>query len=163
MSNWSIWCKVRILSGVTTPAQSGPVSDDNERDSASPQLQQNWSRTIRMCSVIYRSIFRGGSYSTAECIVWIWDYVHKNMSLDFNFMSSKHSMIKNDNDILFGRVVWAIFSLSVSPTFTFTWNKHSLKWSNLHLSLQLWIKNNICWLSLSMVLTLNKTRRMTYY
>ena len=53
--NRSIWPIDRILSGATTPDQSGPGSNGNEAGTPySPKFQHYWSLTIRLFRVISR-------------------------------------------------------------------------------------------------------------
>ena len=44
------------LSDATTPSQSGPGSDGNEGIPHSPKLQHYWNLTIRLFSVISRTL-----------------------------------------------------------------------------------------------------------
>ena len=55
------------LSGATTPDQSGPGSDGNEGVlRIPPKLQHCWNLTIRLFSVISRTLVGGMSYPSAE-------------------------------------------------------------------------------------------------
>ena len=63
----SIWRIDRILSGSTSPGQSGPGSDGNQGSTLhSPKLQHYWNLTIRLFNVIFRKIVSRGSYSSVE-------------------------------------------------------------------------------------------------
>ena len=62
----SIWPIERILSGATTLGQIGPGSDGNEGVLyIPPKLQHYWKISIRLFSVISRTLV-GGSYPSAE-------------------------------------------------------------------------------------------------
>ena len=57
----SIWPIDRALLGVTTPGHSGPGSDGNEGIlRIPPKLQHFWNLTIRLFSVISRTVIGGG-------------------------------------------------------------------------------------------------------
>ena len=63
----SIWAIDWTLSGATTPGQSGHGSDGNEGVLRIPQkVQHYWNLTIRLFSVIFSTLVRGGSYLFAE-------------------------------------------------------------------------------------------------
>ena len=53
-----IWPVERTLSGATTPVQSEPGSDDNEK--VLRILQHYWNLIIRLFSVILRTLIVGG-------------------------------------------------------------------------------------------------------
>ena len=59
MSNSSIWPIDRILSGATTPSQSGPGSNGNEGVFHIPHSSTDWSLNIRLFSVISRTLVEG--------------------------------------------------------------------------------------------------------
>ena len=62
----SIWSIYRTLSSATTPGQSGPGRNGNEGGTPhSPKLKDYWNLTIRLFSVIIRTLV-GGSYLSAE-------------------------------------------------------------------------------------------------
>ena len=62
-----IWPIDRTLSGATIPGQSGPGSDDNEGVlHISPKLHYYRNLTIRLLSVISRTLVVRGSYLSAE-------------------------------------------------------------------------------------------------
>ena len=65
MSDSSFCPRDRILSGATTPGQSGPGSNGNEKVLC-PPLQHYWSLAIRLFSVISRTLVWGGDYPSAE-------------------------------------------------------------------------------------------------
>ena len=62
----SIWPIVRTLSGATTPGESGPGSDSNERI-----LQHYWYITIRLFSVISRTLIGRGLTPQQRCSQYI--------------------------------------------------------------------------------------------
>ena len=65
MSNSSIWSIDRTRSGATTPDQSRPGSNGNEGVVCiSQKIQHYWSLTIRLFTLIYRTLVEGGSYSS---------------------------------------------------------------------------------------------------
>ena len=63
----SIWPIDRILSGATTPGQSGLGRNGNERVPHIPQaLQRYWSLTIGLFSVISRTSVAGGGHTPLQ-------------------------------------------------------------------------------------------------
>ena len=59
-----IWAIDRTLSDTTTPGQSGPGSDGNERVLCIPQ--HYWSLTIRLFSVISKTFVVGGNLTLLQ-------------------------------------------------------------------------------------------------
>ena len=63
----SIWSIDLTHSGATTPVQSRPGSDDNERGTLhSPKLQHHWNLTIRLFSVIFKTLIGVGDLITLQ-------------------------------------------------------------------------------------------------
>ena len=63
------------LSGATTLGQSGPGRNGNEGGTPhSPKLQHCWNLTIRLFSVIYRTLIRGGGLTPLQrCSQWPYE------------------------------------------------------------------------------------------
>ena len=67
MLNSPIWPIDRTLSGATTPGQSGPGSDGNERELCIPQSLSITGTSSSDCLVSYGGdTLMGGSYPSAE-------------------------------------------------------------------------------------------------
>ena len=71
MSNSSIWCIERTLSGTTTQGQSGPRSNGNEGVVLVPQSSSITGASPSDCSMLYHEhssvvVVIGGSYPSAE-------------------------------------------------------------------------------------------------
>ena len=68
MSNSSIWSIDWTLLGATISGQSGPKIDGNEEvPTHFPKLQHYWNLTIRLFSVISRTLVRGGLTPMQTC------------------------------------------------------------------------------------------------
>ena len=65
MSNSSIWAIDRTLSGATTPGQSGPRSDANEKVLRIPQSSSITGASTSDCLVSYLG-HKLGTYPSAE-------------------------------------------------------------------------------------------------
>ena len=80
----------RVLSGATTLGQSWPGSNDNEGVLRIPQKPQHyWNLTIRLFSVIYRTLIGGGrSYPVAE-VQSVYSTAPADWAINFSVMLTK--------------------------------------------------------------------------
>ena len=59
MSKSSIWLMDRTISDASTLGQSGPGSNDNKEVLHFPQSSSDWSLTIRLFNVMFRTLITG--------------------------------------------------------------------------------------------------------